>query len=222
MVIRRLHKSAFTLIELIFAIVIIAVSVMSLPMLTQVTSSGMEKNLVQEAIFASVAEINMATTYVWDENSLIDDDDANATGDDLSKVLNIDNSCSPAGFAGTIQIFRKTGHINRRCLDNNLTVRYTNTDYVDALEAAQHGYTPIYIDTSASGYKQEYDSLLSVESCDSGNCLDFGLEANNINLKEITVTIRDKDDDTNKTVTLLRAYSANIGEVAYANEVLTP
>ncbi|WP_366755894.1 type II secretion system protein [Sulfurimonas sp.] len=58
-----IHKYAFTLIELIFAIVIIGISVMSLPMLTQVTSSAIEKNLVQEAIFASVAEINLATTY---------------------------------------------------------------------------------------------------------------------------------------------------------------
>jgi prepilin-type N-terminal cleavage/methylation domain-containing protein len=60
---RILHRLAFTMIELIFAIVIIAISVMSLPMMTQVTSAGIERNLVQEAIFASVAEINLATTY---------------------------------------------------------------------------------------------------------------------------------------------------------------
>ncbi|WP_366755893.1 hypothetical protein [Sulfurimonas sp.] len=83
----------------------------------------------------------------------------------------------------------------------------------------------IYTDsTGASGYKQEYDSLLEVENCDSGNCIKFGEENNNtnINIKEITVTIREKDDATNTTVTLLRAYSANIGEIAYENELLTP
>ncbi|MFT5836306.1 MAG: prepilin-type N-terminal cleavage/methylation domain-containing protein [Sulfurimonas sp.] len=219
-----MHKYAFTLIELIFAIVIIGISVMSLPMLTQVTSSAIEKNLVQEAIFASSAEINLATTYIWDENSLIDDDDVNATGDDLSRVLNIDNNCNGSGaFDGTVEIQRRVGHVNRRCLDNNLTVRYANFDYVDSLEAAEHSYSEIFTDsTGASGYKQEYDSLLEVESCDSGNCVDFGLENNNTNLKEITVTIREKDDVTNTAITLLRAYSANIGEVAYENEVLLP
>lgn len=218
MVKRRLNKLAFTMIELIFSIVIIAISVMSLPMLTQVTSSGIKRNLSQEAIFASAAEISFATTYVWDENSLIDDDDVNATGDDLSRVLNLDASCSTSGV-----MLKKIGHINRRCLDNNLTVRYADTDYLDSLEAAEHNYTMIYTDnTGASGYKQEYDSLLNVESCDSGNCIDFGLENKNINLKEITVSIREKDDTTNQIVTLLRTYSANIGEVAYENEVLLP
>lgn len=218
----RLHRSAFTMIELIFAIVIIAVSVMSLPMVNQVTSSGIERNLVQEAIFASVAEINMATTYIWDENSLIDADDVNATGEDLSRVINIDGSCAPTGeVENGIAVLRRNGHVNRRCLDNNLTVRYADTDYLDALEAAEHPFEPIFTaGTGASGYKQEYDSLLNIENCDSGNCIKFGLEANNINLKEITVTIREKDDATNETVTLLRAYSANIGEVAYESEPL--
>jgi hypothetical protein len=221
---RILHRLAFTMIELIFAIVIIAISVMSLPMMTQVTSAGIERNLVQEAIFASVAEINLATTYIWDENSLIDDDDVNATGDDLSRVLNLDASCVPAGFAGAIQILRKPGHINRRCIDNNLTVRYPDIDYIDAIEAVQHPYTPIFIGSaSATGYKQEYDSQLIVTNCDifgAAGCIDFGDEADNINLKEITVTIREENDATNQAVTLLRVYSANIGEVAYANEGL--
>lgn len=222
MVKQTLHKYAFTLVELIFAIVIIAISVISLPMLTQVTSSGMEKNLVQEAIFASVAEINLATTYIWDENSRIDDNDTNSTGDDLSRVLNIDGSCTPTGIIENgIEIIRKTGHVNRRCLDNILTTRYPDTDYLDALEASEHTFSPIFTGTTeASGYKQEYDSQLVVTNCDTGGCIDFGLDTNNINLKEITVIIREKDDATNTPVTLLRAYSANIGEVAYASEPL--
>ncbi|MDA3909293.1 MAG: prepilin-type N-terminal cleavage/methylation domain-containing protein [Sulfurimonas sp.] len=216
-----LHRSAFTMIELIFAIVIIAVSVMSLPMMTQVTSSAIEGNLVQEAIFASVAEINMATTYVWDENSLIDDNESSTVDNDLSSVLNLTANCNGTGiFIGIVEILRKPGHINRRCIDNPLTARYANFDFIDSLEAAQHAFSPIYIGTEAAGYKKEYDSQLVVTNCDTGNCVDFGLDANNTDLKEITVTIREKDDATNKTITLIRTYSANIGEVAYANKVL--
>lgn len=48
-------KNGFTMIELIFAIVVIAISVMSLPTMIQATSSGVEKNLeAQEAIFKAV------------------------------------------------------------------------------------------------------------------------------------------------------------------------
>ncbi len=49
------YKKAFTLIELIFAIVIIAIAVVSLPTMVQVTSSGVAKNLeTQEAIFKAI------------------------------------------------------------------------------------------------------------------------------------------------------------------------
>lgn len=214
------QRFAFTMIELIFAIVIIAISIMSLPMMTQVTSSAMEKSLVQEAIFASVAEINLATTYVWDENSLIDANDSSTAENDLSRVLNLTSTCIPTGITvGGVEIIRKTGHINRRCINNNLTARYTGTDYLYALEASKHPSSTVYIgeNTSSQGYKQNYYSILDVENCDSGNCVPFGLEANNIDLKEITLTVQ---NDNNETVTLLRTYSANIGEVAYANEVL--
>lgn len=48
-------KNAFTMIELIFAIIVIAISVVSLPTMIQATSSGVEKNLeAQEAIFKAI------------------------------------------------------------------------------------------------------------------------------------------------------------------------
>jgi len=65
-------KSAFTFIELIFAIVIIAISVVSLPTMTSSLSRGIESNLVQEAIFAASTELNQAISSNWDERSLED------------------------------------------------------------------------------------------------------------------------------------------------------
>jgi len=71
-------KRAFTLIELIFAIVIIAITVVSLPMMTQVISKGIEKNLLQEAIFAGAAVLNESVSAKWDENSVESPTDPNA------------------------------------------------------------------------------------------------------------------------------------------------
>lgn len=215
-----LHKNAFTMIELIFAIVIIAISVISLPMITQVTSSSIEKNLVQEAIFATVAEINIATTYVWDENSLIDDNLTGALASDLSRIINI-----PAGDCnqtagefdtdGITPILRKMGSISRRCVNDASVGLYTSTDHNDSLEASMHTFTPIFTGgTSAVGYKKSYDSNLTVRNCGVAGCQQFGATAINLGLKEIEVIIREANDNTNTVVTRLRAYAANIGEVA--------
>ncbi|NOR57288.1 MAG: hypothetical protein GQ474_02070, partial [Sulfurimonas sp.] len=70
--------------------------------------------------------------------------------------------------------------------------------------------------TSAQGYKIEYESQLVVTRCD-GACVDFGA-ANNVNMKEIQVTLRNASDA--EVVTILRTYSANIGEVAYHRKAL--
>ena len=220
--VRRTHLSryAFTLIELIFAIVIISISVLSLPMVTQVTSSNMENNLAQEAIFSAISEINIATTYTWDEASLLD---ANMSGDELSRVINhFSAPCFNSGIndANGDPIMRRLGHIARRCL-NNLGAPFYNptaTDCVDSLNAAEHPYrltvTGTAQNTSATGYKKEYNSRLTVTRGDEicADCIDFGI-ANNTNIKEISVTIQDRQ--TNQEVTRLRTYSSNIGEVAY-------
>lgn len=218
------NRLAFTMIELIFAIVIIAIAVISLPIMTQVTSEGMKKNLAQEGIFTAIAEIIMATTYTWDENSLLD---TVSTSNDLSRVI-------PTGTTGDctnttqtdysgVTIVRRTGHVHRRCL-NSLTATPYNilaTDCNDSINHSEHNYNTTYegsaTTTSATGYKTAYQSKLHVERCDSGNCVDFN-DTNNINMKEITVTIRDSED--NSIVTKLRAYSANIGEVAYHRRLI--
>jgi len=227
-------RYAFTLIELIFAIVIIAISVISLPMVNQVITSSMENSLTQEAIFASVSEINIATTYVWDETSLLDTNLSSAAGvTELSRVISTKKpdgtdttgNCTDTGIVeGSTTIKRRAGHINRRCLNDLTATPYSTVavDCIDSLNASEHAYASILEnnntadDTSSTGYKKEYESELVVERCD-GVCVDFG-DANNVNMKEITVTVQDITDPDNPIfLTRLRTYSANIGEVAYNN-----
>lgn len=221
--VRNLKSSsryAFTMIELIFTIVIIAISVMSLPVVTQVTTSAAENNLAQEAVFSAVAEINLATTYTWDEVSLFD---ASTSSDELSRVINNSSpECTDSGIddSNGDDIMRRVGHVHRRCL-NDLNVSFYSlaaTDCVDSLNAAEHDYN-LTVEgtadtTSATGYKKEYESRLDVIRGDvvCADCINFGT-ASNANMKEIRVTIRERD--TGDEVTVLRAYAANIGEVAY-------
>lgn len=212
----RLSKSAFSMIELIFAIVIIGITVISLPMVNQVISQGTESNLVQEAIFASSAEINQVLSYRWDENSI-------QNNDIISKV--IWTSSSDCDTSTKL----RSGHINaplhRRCLDDNTTgitaaaslgldTGESTTADSDDIDDFNGDAKSIFIDNSgggtivsSKGYKNDYNSTITVSYVN----FDPDFTANN-NIKKVTITI---SDTSGNAITRLRAFSANIGEVDY-------
>ena len=206
------NKKAFTLIELIFAIVIIAISVVSLPMLTQITSKGIEHNLIQEAIFTASAQLNEATTYTWDEHST---DDLNVS--ELSKVVNTNNG-------GCTMANNRPGNINRACLSNLSTRPYdaasANGHSIDTIAYAIP--TSIFIAGSVpsdTAYKNNYNSTLIVTRCiNAGDCVQFGNTDPNENIKQMEYKILDVT--TGDTLVLMRAYSANIGELEPEGNIL--
>lgn len=183
-------KPAFTMIELIFAIVIIAIVVVSMPMISQVSQKNVENNLAQEAIFAASSELMGATSAYWDQRSM-EDADANLTS--LARVINIGGDCNSSTRL-------RPGHIDqplhRRCLDNDAATGL-GSSFLN-LDNLVHGNKLIFTDSNdETGYKTTYYSNMSVSS--------------NNNVKTITVTISDSTD----TVTVLKAVSTNIGEPDY-------
>lgn len=195
------RRSAFTLIELIFAIVIIAVSVVSLPMMNQAISKGIDDNLVQEAIFAAATELNEAVTASWDDNS-IDPTSPNS----YTRVLDHSGNCD------TINRLMP-GHINqpkhRRCIDSNTTnPADSNTNTTISLDDIEHGVREIFIDDSpdATGYKKKYRSEVTV----TRNVAFNGI--NNPDVKSLVIKIT---DETGIPLVQLITYSANIGEIDY-------
>jgi type II secretory pathway pseudopilin PulG len=58
MIIYTIKKSAFTLIELIFSIIIIGFAVLSLPIITQVSTKAISDSLAIEAIFLASSKLN--------------------------------------------------------------------------------------------------------------------------------------------------------------------
>jgi prepilin-type N-terminal cleavage/methylation domain-containing protein len=196
-------KAAFTLIELIFAIVIIGISVISLPMMNQVISKSIENNIVQEAIFAAATQLNEVVTAHWDDNVMETTSTSN-----LAKVID-------TGFCETNSSHPRyrlmPGHINqplhRRCLDSNTTTMAdANVNAVNSLDDMEHSNQNIFVNATSdkTGYKNTYYSTLSVT-----RPADFN--GNNPNIKEIKITIKDNDSN----ITSLKTYSANIGEVDY-------
>jgi len=190
-------RSAFTLIELIFAIVIIAISIVSLPLMTGVTQKGVEQNILQEAIFAASAQLMGITAAYWDERSM---EDANLS--DLSRVIDIGGDCNT-----TTRL--RPGHIaqslHRRCLESTSTAGLdaTSNDNVYSLDdaVADANGTPDIFDNpnaDATGYKDRYTSSATISRTDD--------------IKKITVSVQ---DSSGNVITKLITYSANLGEPDY-------
>jgi len=200
-------RYAFTLIELIFAIVIIGITVISLPMMTQVTSKGIDESIVQEAIFAAATELNEATTHHWDENSF----DINAKNI-YSRVV----TTALGGLKGCDTNTRlRPGHINqklhRRCTDANSTVSKAFTDdKISTFEDIAHSGNNDNIfnenKADAKGYKRKYTSKLVIM-----HPITFGTLNTSQDIKKLDVTV----SDSNGIITKLSTYSANIGEIDY-------
>jgi len=81
-------KRAFSLIEVVFAIIIISISLMSVPMLLKQASKSDEYAIIQESILASSTKMGNILSYPWDNKSYDEDNkvlrvlDVSATGDD--------------------------------------------------------------------------------------------------------------------------------------------
>jgi len=196
-VVDKTSKTAFTMIELIFAIVVIAIAVVSLPMMMQVNSKGMENNLAQEAIFGASVELMQTSSGYWDANSM---NDINTS--DYARVINIDNDCN-----STTKL--RPGHINqpfhRRCIND--TAIHTasnitgNADFSTLNDFVGTKQLFIGDEKGAAGYKDmNYTSTITVSPHATDN-----------NIKVITVTIKEGA----KVVTVLKTEAANVGEVQY-------
>ncbi|MBU0632017.1 prepilin-type N-terminal cleavage/methylation domain-containing protein [bacterium] len=220
-------RNAFTMIELIFAIVVIAISILSLPMMMRVNQNAMEANVVQEALFASSAKIMQVLSYPWDQHS---QDNSNlgaytkivslGAGDNYPRTYDMYVNADGNGSfrAGAIIADGHRRFHNYLSADANITT-ILGTGSTEALSnIAENNITFINEASSATGYKDKYKMDVDVSyvtDVDVGGTFIFPADGNTTatNMKLITVTIKDKDGEI---LTLLRSYSANIGEIDFA------
>jgi len=188
-------KYAFTLIELIFAIVIIGIAAMTLPTMSQTSNQSMQNNIVQEAILLASLELKKATSGSWDNNSL----DANST---YAEVIQM----AAADCNATTKL--RPGHISqpkhRKCLDN-LTIVAADANSLlpdyninNAVTLGRVSMIDNYLG-AADGYKQQFFNQITVTNDGNGT-------------KEINITITDAN---NNVITRLSTLGINVGEVGY-------
>lgn len=181
-------RASFTLIELIFSILIISIAVISLPLMSQISSKTIEDSFAQEAIFIASQKLNLALSYHWDDNSL-------SSGDTLTSVIDVVFDCNTSTML-------RPGHIlqpkHRKCntntsIDATILQNYSLNDTVDITPVEEIN------STSAHGYKNTYNSQTSVTNSESG-------------VKKISVAITSSDG---KAITTLSSFASNIGEIDY-------
>ncbi len=210
---RAYSRKAFTMIELIFAIVILAVVMLTIPMMIQVNNKALEGNVAQEAIFLVSAVLSGSTTLLWDDNSLEGDVD---DGISLSKILDTggDTDYNRVDINTTLRSGGLDEDLHRNFFsipkspEQNET--RTLTDILDTTDTSGNvGYKIIYSVDATRGYVDDTPA---------------GFEFNEVtlapgvtsNVKMTQVEISAIIDDENVTISRLRAYTCNIGEIDFA------
>ncbi len=201
MVKRKLNRLAFTLIEVLFAIVIMGITMVSVPVIMSSNAKGFDATIIQEAIFAASAELNQVLALSWDENSI---ENNNTTA---SRVINTAGDCDAFKL--------RPGHINqplhRRCLDNNATTPSglgSDGGDLDDIDDINTSKKDMFIGTlDEDSYKHAYQSYFNISYATIG---DINVSDRDAKLVEIVV-----QNDNDENVTVLRSYTLNIGEVDF-------
>lgn len=214
-------RRATSMIELVIAIVVMGIAVMSLPLILTQSQNSNAMALQQEVILATKTKIGYLLSYEWDANSY-----DTITG--VSRVLNTTASANADSDFNTTGI-RRLGHVigdNRRRLRDDLAAPTTDGSAgwsnaalqdIDDFDGKDEN-TTIASDTMDYIFNLQLRPTVNYVS-DTANYINqqdinFTFNANTTftnptNIKMITVQSRDASNNVN---IILRAFASNIGE----------
>ncbi len=209
-------RKGFTLIELIVAIVVISIALMSVPLLLSQANKSNEFNINQEAILAGATKIGDILTYPWNESNASQtlqvfdvtqgDNNLSRYPDNTStrRIGHFKENYRRKFYSQITQASLILGHENTNDFDdiddfNGITESITNGGVGDYIKDFNITTTVKYIDDNAT-----YSSspLLNM------NINTIGVTPST-NLKMVEVKV--VDTTNNEHITTLRAFSANIG-----------
>ncbi len=223
---RNINRPAIAMIELIFAIVIIGIVLMSAPMLMQQAAKSGYVTIQQEAINAAASRINMIMGYHWDE--------ANTDESILDTILF--TSSSVTDLNGTIRRIGTPQESYRSFIDHNgssstatavasLGPDGSDEDDIDDFSGAAQDVNLTEIEASSADNIEKTtikiatvvtyisdDSPAVYNSSTLSFSPDFTSSGSTTHIKGITTELTSTSgvDELNKTITL-RAFSCNIG-----------
>ena len=201
-------KSAFTLIELIFSMVIIGLAFTVLPKILQLSSKVSVQNLREEAMYNAVAYIGLIKSTAWDENNTEVDDILHVNLGDIDYDCNSSaaNPIRKGGFTGSRNCKNdKNASITLGMESNDNDIADDMDDFTD-INATNYNSSRDYNLSVAVEYVQDINE--SVETFSSKE------ESNSTNTKEINVTVEvnKKKSALGKSLVKISFTSQNIGQ----------
>ncbi len=213
-------RKGFTFIELVVAIVVIAIALMSVPLLLSQTSRSNAFSINQEVILATSTKIGNILSYPWDDKLV-----GSAT---VKPILDVTNGDSELGRYPNLTSTRRIGNFKtnyRRKFDSNITYASVvlgrtgdqNTSAYNDIDDF-NGVNEEITSGGVGDYIKDFNLSTSVyyindsATYSSSPTLNFTLSTTSAtpstNLKMIEVKATDKNGNV---VTTLRAFSSNIG-----------
>lgn len=199
-------RFAFTMIELIFAIVVISIVALSLPMMSHVINKSHERNLVQEAILLASGDVFKVISGKFDENSKPDNSNTNYEKILYTDAEDNDGNISKGQRAGNINILFHENNATRASVSGLDTGETAGSSEDDVDDYALSNGDAVTMTGSAAGYKQLYKKDITVTQHSFNG-------ASNTNAKKVEITIKDQND-TSKVLVKMHTYTFNTGSVS--------
>lgn len=226
------------MIELIFALVIMSIVFISLPMILVNNQNSLEDNLVQESIFLASSKMSQVLTFKWDDNSSSPGLGTLSTSDVIdvtngAPALDRNSSEFRIGHFQEDKHRRMSPQLNATRSATAVLGREVANVYDDIDDFHGGGSVSIIAATGATGYKKQYRADVNVTYVNdnnfinatsyASNSIDFVLSPNpaaaaTTNIKMVSASISQEDPASAtgwKQTLLLRAFVANIGETDY-------
>ena len=240
---RKTLRPAIAMIELIFAIVVMGIVMMSAPMLVSTAAQSSYVTIQQEGINEAASRVNMIMSYAWDENDTNGSyvppilNTLSATADLQEVILNVGGVPVRTGRRiGTPLESQRTYFISD-AITSPLRASILGTDGAGETEddIDDFGGTNLvvqdtdsntinYVETAtinigtAVAYTE--DNVTAGYSQNIITYVPFTASANSTNIKSITVTLTSTSGvaDLNKNI-VLRAFSCNVGGYEFKERV---
>jgi len=225
------QRPAIAMIELIFAIVIMGIALMSAPMLISISTSSTSVALQQEGINEASSRVSMILTYPWDANDTNDscippvlhvtdgDDQLDEVAGTLRRVGVPHESDSHTFFNGCTNIPLDASPIQEDGSDD--IDDFVGTTQLELINDGGDGQdyleqTTVKLTTSVEYKDDDADYDSETVTYVPGSTTTSG---DTSNIKYITVTLESTSDNTllQKQITL-HAFSCNIGGFEYYNK----
>ena len=200
------RKSAFTLIELIFSMIIIAIAFTVIPKIMQLATKASSQNLREEAMYNAVAYIGLIKSTAWDENNTNVDDILIANDGNSEYDCNLSTTYRIGGFDGS-----------RNCInDKNCSFLGLDSDddnYSDDMDDFKNLIATNYTNSREYNLTINVKYIADINETEAKFVTTQKTNSTNTKLVTITVQVKKKSSALGTSLVQMSFIAENIGQL---------